>query len=1097
MRSKCLAFIAALVTMTSQAMAQYPAETMRWLQDPAISPDGKRISFTHRGQIFIAPIAGGLAAAVTPGGAYAHASVWSPDSRSLAFASDANGDDDVYLSNLSGQMLRMTFSSAREVPTSFTPDGKQILFTALRPGDARRSVQGALSDKPQLYAVSALHGRENLVLPNLALQAGWNGDGTLLAYSYDPSSDPSDRQHRNIGNARQIWLYDKALQQHRRLFAADGIDRLSPRWSSDGKTIYYLSEASGWLNVWRADLADGREVQLSSFEGLPVRDLSLANDGTIAFSFDGQVHVLAPGSQQPQKISVTTMERPLPQLTNYNTKGNNEFQSSPDGQFFAIVVNGDIFLADRDGNYRQLTNTPGEERDISFSANGVMLTYSALRDNHWGIYAINLSQDNKAGRLGTASYFELPVVIPDGRDKGNDARHPRFSPDGSKLAFWSDRREIKVLDVDSNRITSLFGKNDYNSDYFDKNADFSWSPTSKELLVKWRSVDGSTMNRTAIALADGSLPLRGLDLEIPGLFDAFWSLDGSQIIGYTDLFSLRNGQGFAPDANLELYRYFLSAEARQDFLDLLDADERDEKTDKDAAPPPAKFYLPDFQRSHLLQGRLTVNLDEPSLLVPLPDRRHLLSVVTSKKEVRLNLIALKDGDSREVGRVSIDEGKTIQAIRYVELLDVVDISLNDKILRIPVKDSSDQTSIDLDMILNRNEDKAIPAAFEQAWADVNSRYFDAALIARDWKRIGDKYRAFLPSIAGRRDLQQLLSAMFGELSNSHLFVNAVEPDYLSIGIGSQDDAIGVYVDYDYVGPGRRIAAIVPGGPLDRRKFKIRPGITVITSINGQQVPEAGGLDRLLDSNDGRELVLGLQEKPHVPARFIRIRPIDPDSEQSLMRNRLIDRRRAMVRRLSKNCVAYQYLPAMSNRSFLPLWGTLLSQRATAKAALVDVRSNIGGNLTRELITLLSGRPAFRYGVDGRPMEVGPDNVWLGRSAVLIDTFSYSDASIFPQAFQELKLGRLIGNTIVNTGTSVNTVRSRIMPGLSYDVPVLPYRALDGSKYENRIIRPDIAVPHDPNQLGIDSDAPLEAAIRALMQDIGPETDCRDQPPASP
>ena len=71
-----------------------------------------------------------------------------------------------------------------------------MLFTAVRLGDAKRSVQAALSWRQQLYAVDTKSGRERLVLPNFALEASWNKDQTKLVYSYDPSGDPAERQHR-------------------------------------------------------------------------------------------------------------------------------------------------------------------------------------------------------------------------------------------------------------------------------------------------------------------------------------------------------------------------------------------------------------------------------------------------------------------------------------------------------------------------------------------------------------------------------------------------------------------------------------------------------------------------------------------------------------------------------------------------------------------------------------------------------------------------------------------------------------------------------------------------------------------------------------
>lgn len=112
---------------------------------------------------------------------------------------------------------------------------------------------------------------------------------------------------------------------------------------------------------------------------------------------------------------------------------------------------------------------------------------------------------------------------------------------------------------------------------------------------------------------------------------------------------------------------------------------------------------------------------------------------------------------------------------------------------------------------------------------------------------------------------------------------------------------------------------------------------------------------------------------------------------------------------------------------------------------------------------------------------------------MVDSFSYSDGSIFPQAYQDQKIGQLVGDVVLNTGTSVTKVDRNVLPGLQYSFPVLPYRHVDGRKYENEIITPDIIVPFDPNRFSMDADPQLEAAVASLMQQIGVDSDCRGEP----
>jgi tricorn protease len=1049
-----------------------------WVRYPAIAPDGETLSFTYRGRIFVVDAEGGLAVPLTANGTYSYGAVWSADSERLAFASDLNGDDDVYTTDFSGSLERLTWSSASEVPTSFAPDGQSLLYTALRLGDAEQSVQGALSSKPQLYAVDTASGRESLILPNLAQQAQWNRAQTRLVYTYNPSGDPDDRQHRVAPNARQIWTYDKISGTHEPVFEVDGIDRHNPIWSADGLTLYYLSEASGWLNVWKRDLASGAETQLTRFDGDPVRDLSVADDGTLAFSTRGRIYVQKPGATEAKAIELLTLEQRAGRRDNLYAEMVQDFVSSPDGELFGIVANADVFVQDGAGNFRQVTATPGQERDIVFSPDGSMLAYAALREHQWGIYAVALKGEDEQGGLAP-SYAEIPLYIP---EEGN-AYVPRFSPDGTKLAFVADRREIQVLDLASGEVTKLYGEGDHFSQYRDGVMNFAWSPNSQDLLVPWRAMDGSEAHRVAIVPADGGSRAQPIG-SVPNLFGATWSLDGTQIIGATTLYGPRDSQLHAQSS--DLYRIFLSEEARQDFLETAEgtAPGLDEAEDGTAL---ARRYGPDQFRNSRLEGRLTAGEDGLMTMWPLPDLQNLLAVSAAGGDSYvLETISLADGSVTPFGSF---EAPGLQALSFVRDLGVIDARVNGAILRVPLAAPDQIAMISSRLFYSRDADSARIAGFEQAWADAKYRYYDAEHEGRDWDAIGAKYRAYLSSIASDRELRELISAMYGELSASHMFTDYRGMEAARQDLGNNNDALGVYIDHGYDGPGRRVAAILPGGPLDRRSIDIAPG-DIIASVNGRDVPEAGGLDRLLDLNVGRPALVGVKDAETGDDRFYTVSPIDQNAEIALAKTRLIDARREMVARLSKSCVAYQYVPDMDEAAYLDLLGNLSAQRGIARAALIDVRSNGGGNLTRELITLLTGQAYASVGRNDGPQDVEPNNRWVWPSAVLVDSFGYSDGSVFPQAYQDDAIGPLVGDIVLNTGTAVDYVRSAVVPGLVYGLPVLPNRRMDGSYYENFVIEPEIHVPFNPNAAGLNTDPQLEAALAAIMAEIGADADCR-------
>lgn len=1060
-------YVYAQETDALPAMGQQP----KWIRDAAIAPDGKMISFTYRGQVFVVSADGGLAVPITALGSYSHGAIWSPDSERLAFASNLAGSDDIYVSDFSGTLERLSWSGWNETPTSFTPNGRAIVYSAIGLGDAERSVQGALSLKPQLYALDTTSGRETLVLPNFALNARWNKAMDRLVYTYDPAGDDSSRQHRVAANARQLYLYDPASGRHGRVFAVDGVDRLDAVWSADDKSIYYLSEASGRLNVWQHTLGGEGETQLTFFEDAPVRDLSIAEDGTLVFVQDGRIYAKAPGAGEPQPISIMTLDQRANIDENVRITRSDEFTSSPDGQHFAMTAYGNVFLLDRAGNYRQITSTSTEERYLAFSPDGSRLVYAAQRDHQWGLYGVDLTSGDQSNSLAI-QYKEEAIYVP---AMGN-AFQPAFSPDGSKLAFIADRREVKVLDLASGELTALFGPDDYNSSYFEGDLWFSWSPTSQDLLVRWRTLSATGLSRAAIVPADGSAAPVPVSDWVPDFEHGQWSVDGSQVFGFTGLYGPYSAQ--LHKQSEDVVRVFLSDEARQGFLDLAEAQSDDEGV------KPQRYSL-DPKRSERLDQQLTSNAN---VMLMYPLDTGLGMVLVSDAGNDNYLVQLLDLTSGEISLLQQVNAPGLQSISSVSSANVLDFKLTTAVLSVPVFDPNGISTLPLRMFTSINPDLQRQAAFEQAWADAKYHFYSSALEGRDWDAIGAKYRSYLGSIATNRELADLVRAMFGELSASHLFSNYNEREERLAGVGTHNDAIGAYFDYGYEGPGRRIAAILPGGPLDRAGLGIAPG-DIITSINGTPVPEAGGIERLLDVNVGKRALIGFTAADGGDEHLAYVTPIEAYDELMLAKQRWRDTRREMVDRLSNGCVVYQYVPAMDDPSYLAVLGRLLPARGIAQAALIDVRSNGGGNLTRELVTLLEAKSYAYSGRDDGPKQADPSNRWVDSSAVLIDSFVYSDGTMFPQGYQDAGVGKVVGDVALNTGTYVSTFSSRVLPGYQYALPTLPIRQMDGSYYENLVITPDVVVPFDPNTAGIGVDPQLEAAVKVLMDQIS-DTDCR-------
>ena len=115
---------ALLITLASAFAAQAqstpatplgPMQNPLWLRYSAISPSGQEIAFAFQGNLFVVPAAGGTARLLVGNGHHSFAPVWSPDGRSIAYASDVYGNFDVFLVDAQGgPSRRLTAHSTGE-----------------------------------------------------------------------------------------------------------------------------------------------------------------------------------------------------------------------------------------------------------------------------------------------------------------------------------------------------------------------------------------------------------------------------------------------------------------------------------------------------------------------------------------------------------------------------------------------------------------------------------------------------------------------------------------------------------------------------------------------------------------------------------------------------------------------------------------------------------------------------------------------------------------------------------------------------------------------------------------------------------------------
>jgi Tol biopolymer transport system component len=295
-----------LLCMAVSIVMQIAAQTdPLWLRYPSISPDGKTIVFSYKGDIYKVPSSGGDAIPLTLHESYDYMPVWSHDGKWLAFASDRYGNFDVFIMPSSGgEAKRLTYHSANDYPYDFTPDNKKVLFGTNR-NDIYTSVrfpQRALFQK--LYEVPVDGGRSVMVLSAGSEFAKFNAKGDKILFQDRKGFEDPYRKHHTSAVTRDIWIYDIKKDEYMQVSAFDGEDR-DPVWGGDDNTFYYLSEKGGTQNIYKATIGgQGSMSQVTKMKDNPVRFLTRSNDGVLCFTNDGQIYTMKDGGSA-QKINIT------------------------------------------------------------------------------------------------------------------------------------------------------------------------------------------------------------------------------------------------------------------------------------------------------------------------------------------------------------------------------------------------------------------------------------------------------------------------------------------------------------------------------------------------------------------------------------------------------------------------------------------------------------------------------------------------------------------------------------------------------------------------------------------------------------------------
>ncbi|MBL8208068.1 MAG: serine/threonine-protein kinase [Blastocatellia bacterium] len=387
-----------------------------------------------------------------------------PDGKTLVYASRAAGNWDLWLQTI-GQRERVnltTETKADDTQPCFSSDGKQLAFRSEREGgglfvmelaslkvrkinsegfnptwsaDGAEIAYGTASitqiearPNSQLWVVRVDTGEKRLVTQQDAAQPAWSPTGERIAFYGLQANGNLDLMTIPARGGTPVKI------------TSDAPTDWNPCWSADSRYLYFTSDRSGNMSLWRVaiDEATGQARGAPEPATTPTTDTA-----HLSFSRDGKhlAYVQRNKRRSVQALGfdpVSGTVRGTPVALTRGTGSATHPDISPDGQWLAYSSAGspqpDIYVMRLDGSeVRQLTNDIYKDHIPRWSPDGKRIAFFSDREGKNEIWTV--APDGKSAPQQLTFAGTGRAVLED------------WSPDGNFLVYTMLRQGLYLLDL--------------------------------------------------------------------------------------------------------------------------------------------------------------------------------------------------------------------------------------------------------------------------------------------------------------------------------------------------------------------------------------------------------------------------------------------------------------------------------------------------------------------------------------------------------------------------------------------------------------------------------------------------------------------------
>ncbi|MBA4406663.1 hypothetical protein C0389_05255 [bacterium] len=1053
------------ILVSVQLIAGFEGRFMRF---PDIHND--KIVFTYEDDLWIVNSNGGAATRLTTSPGTEYAAKFSPDGKWIAFTASYDGSANIYLiPSTGGEPKRLTYNPGGAQTVAWTPDGEKIVY--------RSGFENAIGRDPRLYFVNKNGSAPERLPIDRGILCSFNADGTKMFYNRKGVEENYWKRYKG-GQYVDIWMYDFSKNEFTAISDYVGKNAY-PMWI--GNKLYFVSDrTNGVANLYVQEVGTKKVDQVTKYSDVDVM-WPEADGSRIVFIQDGYINIMDTASGNTRKISVeVNSDRWKLRNRTINPKDYvHHFGISDDGKTAILEARGDVFtIPTGDGRTTNLSATSGtREMYPQISPDGKWIAFFSDKTGEYQLYI----QKVEGGDW---------IQLADKLDKF--VYHLLWSPDGEKILFGNKDFSIFYVEIKTKKLVKVdesnFLKND---EFYWEMSDYNWSPDSKWIVYSFARLNRNNQ-----------------------IF--LFSLEQNKKYEVTSDFYDNLNPSF--DASGD-YLYYISS---RDFNIQMDFYE-----DNHVVTTPQKIMVVQLRKSETPPFAEALNSDKKDKLkfrididglkertFPIPvDAGNYFYLKAGKGKVAWCAIDKFVEDDYE--NIFKPSGATKWTLHIYDIEKKSETVIDDKIANFAISTNGEQiislrekeyytNSLDgafqskklgkklnlANMFYNVIPLNEWNQIFNDTWRWYRDFFYDKNMHGNDWKAIGDRYRAYIPQLSSRSDLNWVLQQLVGSLCVSHTYVGGGD-----LGVDSQlpqstmftgwlgadlvaDKNSGFYKFEKIYGPSEYNLELT--SPLARPDIEVKEG-DYLLAINGTDLKVPQDYFEMLQVTPNQKITVTVNSKPTKDgAKTYSILPIRNNS--GLRYFRWLTDNINKVLKETDGKVGYMHINAMGSGG-IGEFDKFFRAFRFKDGIIVDDRRNGGGwteyfmidKLERKVVAynVLTGMEPMRY----------PGPISAGQFVLLANENTGSDGEAFIEHFKERKLGTVVGVPTWGGLVGIINAQATIDNG-SVNQSNNAFYNKDGKwLVENHGADPDVLIDNDPASVMAGKDVQLDKAIEVIKEKI--------------